>query len=40
MLRLAKDSAALSEAEDVLIEGLELIYARLRRNHDALCQLL
>ncbi len=40
MLRLAKDSAALSNVDDELIEGLELIYARLRREHDRLCMLL
>jgi hypothetical protein len=30
----------LSNAEDELIEGLELIYVRLRRQHETLCQLL
>lgn len=41
MLGIAKESASLAEAGDeLLIEGLELIYARLRRSHEMLCQLL
>lgn len=40
MLRLAADSVALAEIGDEQIEGLELIYARLRRSHETLCRLL
>ena len=40
MLSLAKDSAALSEADDTLIRGLEMIHGRLRRECDRLFQIL
>ena len=40
MLSLAKDSAALSEADDTLIRGLQMIHGRLRRECDRLFQIL
>ena len=40
MLAMAKDSAAISEADDTLIPGLEMIHGRLRRECDRLFMLL
>ena len=40
MLSMAKDSAAISEADDNLVRGLEMIHGRLRRECDRLFTLL
>lgn len=40
MLSLAKDAAVVSEADDELIRGLEMIHGELRRECDQLFMLL
>jgi hypothetical protein len=37
---MAKDSAAISESDDTLIRGLQMIHRRLRRECDRLFTLL